>query len=140
MTNVTVAIVDDHARVRDSIAELLLAVGYSVQTFRSGEEFVAYCHDDGWMCLSCLVLDVRLPGINGIELLSELSRRAIAMPVVLISGHATHEVAELGRRHGAATLLEKPFDGETLVEEIVHAMQAFARPTGRERPCTQVER
>lgn len=126
MTNITVAIVDDHDRVRDSISELLLAVDYQVQTFHSAEEFLEYCGDKEWTSLSCLVLDVRLPGMSGIELLSEMSERDILVPVVLISGHATREVAELGRRNGAATLLEKPFDGEVLVKEIQKAMAAAA--------------
>ena len=124
MSKQTVAVVDDHHYVRDSIASLLKAAGFLVEKFESAEQFLTYCEESDGAKLACLVLDVRLPGMSGIELQLELKAREIFMPVILISGHATPDVAEQGRKNGAATLLEKPFDGEILVNEIRNLMDA----------------
>lgn len=117
-----VAVVDDHARVLDSVKQLLVAADFEVLTFRSAEEFLEYEAKHGGASICCLVLDVRLPGISGIELQTELKNRQIDIPIVLMSGHATREVIELGLKNGATALLEKPFDGEVLVEEVNKAI------------------
>ena len=119
MSRMTVGVVEDHGQVLDSIVTLLRAAGFNVATFNSAEAFLDQCDECGWYEIGCLVLDVRLPGMSGIELTEELTRRDVDIPVVLISGHATREIAQLGVQKGASALLEKPFDGHLLVEKIV---------------------
>lgn len=126
MSGTNVCIVEDHSQVRDSIATLLRAAGFHVSTFQSAEAFLEYCEAAGPQSISCLVLDVRLPGMSGLELTSELTERASDIPIILISGHASRTVAELALERGATALLEKPFDGHQLVEEVSRAISGQA--------------
>lgn len=120
-----IAIVDDHEHVRDSLDCLLTAASFAVVLFGSAEEFLAFCEESDVVGIDCLVLDVRLPGLSGIELQHELRQREIRLPTVLISAHASQEIAEQGRKNGASTLLEKPFDGHVLVQEIQRAIASL---------------
>jgi FixJ family two-component response regulator len=122
MTNETVCVVDDHAQVLAAIATLLRVANFEVKTFGSAKAFLEYCVGDALDDIDCLVLDVRMPGMSGIELQKELNKRDIDKPVVLMSADVSRLVAEFGRKNGAATLLEKPFDGITLVAAIKKAM------------------
>ena len=101
---------------------LLEVAGFNVTAFASAEAFLENSSTDTADQFSCLVLDVRLPGMSGIELLSELNCRGTTVPVVMVSGHADEDVAELGRAHGAQTFFEKPFEGRKLVEAVRNAV------------------
>lgn len=127
MGRIAVSIVDDHRRVLDSIVQLLGVSDFDVAKFRSAGAFLKYLDDVGVESIDCLVLDVRLPGMNGIELLEELRRSNTVLPTVLISGHATRDIAELGLKSGASALLEKPFEGRELIREIHQAMENAKR-------------
>ena len=122
MTIETVCVVDDHAQVLAAIATLLRVANFEVKTFESAKAFLEYCVGDALDDIDCLVLDVRMPGMTGIELQKELNKRDIDKPVVLMSADVSRVVAEFGRKNGAATLLEKPFDGITLVAAVKKAM------------------
>lgn len=122
--NDTVCIVDDDKQARDSVAALLMAAGFHVQTFTSAETFLENCVAKTLDDFGCLVLDVRLPGMSGFELQKVLKNRGIHLPVILISGHANEELKELGLSNGANALLEKPFSGHKLVEEVRKALSA----------------
>jgi two-component system response regulator FixJ len=119
MSEPTVFIVDDDPAVRKSLRWLIESVGLSVDTFESGNDFLDALtnHHHG-----CLVLDVRLPGISGLELLERLNERDSHLPVIVITGHADVPMAVRAMKHGAVDFIEKPFSDQLLLERIQQAM------------------
>ena len=101
-----VHIVDDDEALRDSLAWMLEANGYAVATHESGEAFLAACTPD---MIGCIVLDVRMPGMSGLELFEELGRRRYGLPVVFITGHGDVPMAVSALKKGAVDFIEKPF-------------------------------
>jgi two-component system response regulator FixJ len=125
MSKPTVYIVDDQASVRHALSEMLSVFGYHVETFASARDFLAPggCERSG-----CLVADVKMPGMDGIELMGEVKRRAIPLPVILISGHADVPMAVAAIKAGALEFIEKPVDDKQLVAAINRAYSdAFER-------------
>jgi len=114
----TVYIVDDDEAVRDSLRWLLEANNYRVRTFPSGESFLAEYDDKR---LGVLIVDVRMPGMSGLELQEQLIARKSTMPIVFITGHGDVPMAVSTIKKGAIDFLEKPFD-ETDLREIVGRM------------------
>ena len=114
-------LIDDHASVRDALGEMLSVFGYSVQAYESADLFLAAV---GRREPGCIVADVRMPGTDGIGLVRELARRGIAMPVVLISGHADVLMAVAAIKAGAQDFIEKPVDDTQLVAAINRALGA----------------
>lgn len=112
-------LIDDHASVRDALAEMLGVMGYSVKAYESADVFLAALdrRQPG-----CIVADVKMPGTDGIGLVRELARRDIAMPVVLISGHADVPMAVAAIKAGAQDFIEKPVDDTQLVAAINRAL------------------
>lgn len=108
-----VAVVDDDDAVRDSMRWLLEANGFVTCAFESGEGFLAALPMND---LGCLVLDIRMPGMSGIELHEELLARGMAVPVVFITGHGDVPMAVERMKQGAADFLEKPFNDAQLCE------------------------
>src|SRR5262249_36219376 len=94
---------------------MLSVFGFAVETFPSADGFLTAQHDKQF---GCVVADVRMPGTDGIELVRELARRKISMPVVLISGHADVPMAVGGIKTGAEDFIEKPVDDAQLVAAI----------------------
>jgi two-component system response regulator TtrR len=121
----TVYIVDDDEAVRDSLRWLLEANNYRVRTFPSGESFLAEYDEKR---PGVLIVDVRMPGMSGLELQEQLIARKSSMPIVFITGHGDVPMAVSTIKKGAIDFLEKPFD-ETDLREIVGRMfeQANAR-------------
>jgi FixJ family two-component response regulator len=115
--DLAVAVIDDDEDVRLSIASLLQACGHRVETFGSPAEFRASAS-----LASCLILDVRLRGANGLELQEELARGQSIVPVVLISGHGDVPMTVRGMRAGAITFLSKPFREEDLLSAVREAI------------------
>jgi two-component system response regulator FixJ len=125
MTKPTVYIVDDQASVRHALSEMLSVFGYQVETFGSARDFLS---GGGRERSGCLVADVKMPGMDGIELMGEVNRLAIALPVILISGHADVPMAVAAIKAGALEFIEKPVDDRQLVAAINRAFsQAFER-------------
>jgi two-component system, LuxR family, response regulator FixJ len=112
-------LIDDHASVRNALAEMLSVLGYSVEAYESADLFLTIVHERQ---LGCIVADVRMPGTDGIGLVRELARRGIAMPVVLISGHADVPMAVAAIKSGAQDFIEKPVDDRQLVAAINRAL------------------
>jgi two-component system response regulator FixJ len=112
-------LIDDHASVRDALGEMLGVLGYSVKAYESADVFLETI--DGRQ-FGCIVADVRMPGTDGIGLVRELARRGIAMPVVLISGHADVPMAVSAIKSGAQDFIEKPVDDKQLVAAINRAL------------------
>lgn len=111
----TVFLIDDQEAVRHALGELLRVFGYDVRTFETADNFLA-THDPQQR--GCVVADVRMPGMDGIELVRELGRRKVALPVVLISGHADVPMAVAGIKAGAVDFIEKPVDDAQLLAAI----------------------
>lgn len=131
----SVAVVDDDEAMRDSLRWLLESAGYRVASYASAERFLAtYRH--GQAC--CLVLDVRMPGLTGPQLQHELNRRGERMPVIFITGHGDVPMAVDALKNGAFHFLEKPFQGEKLLELIRQASsRAPAEAEQAQRLCAQ---
>jgi two-component system response regulator FixJ len=116
----TVFIVDDDVAVVDAIEGVCRLMRWPVERYSSAEGFLT----SGFQSKSgCLVLDLQLPGISGLELQAKLARTARDVPVVLISGHANVESAVVGMRNGAVTLLQKPFNSSQIISAITESMQ-----------------
>jgi two-component system, LuxR family, response regulator FixJ len=114
-----VFLIDDQASVRRALGEMLQVFGFTVELYNSAECFLqAITPAKG----GCIVADVRMPGMDGIELLHELGRRKITLPVVLISGHADVPMAVAGVKAGAEDFIEKPIDDRRLVAAINRGM------------------
>jgi two-component system response regulator FixJ len=115
MATPTLYVIDDQASVRHALGEMLGAFGYSVQTHESADSFLRVLDP---LRHGCVVADVRMPGMDGIELVRELGRRQIPLPVVLISGHADVPMAVAAIKAGAEDFIEKPVDDVQLVAAI----------------------
>jgi two-component system response regulator FixJ len=115
MSKPTVFVIDDQEAVRKALAEMLAVFGYAVEEHASADAFLASLSDAR---VGCIVADVRMPGMDGIELVHELSRRAIPLPVVLISGHADVPMAVAAIKAGAEDFIEKPVDDAQLLPAI----------------------
>jgi two-component system response regulator FixJ len=125
----TIFVIDDQASVRHAIGEMLDVFGFVVETFDSAETFLKEITAGR---PGCVVADVRMPGMDGIALVSELARRNLGLPVVLISGHADVPMAVAGIKAGAEDFIEKPLDDAKLVAAINRALsRVFAEHDGR---------
>jgi two-component system, LuxR family, response regulator FixJ len=118
-------VIDDQAAVRQALGEMLRVFGYSVRIFESADIFLADLKGGE---TGCIVADVRMPGMDGIELVRELARRGNALPVVLISGHADVPMAVAAIKAGAEDFIEKPVDDVHLLAAINRSLaRTFAR-------------
>ena len=109
----TVYVVDDDEPIRDSLRMLLGSAGLPVETFASAQQFLAAYTPPA---PGCLLVDVRMPGMSGLELQELLAARKIALPVIVITGHGHVAMAVRAMKAGAADFVEKPFDDELLLE------------------------
>jgi FixJ family two-component response regulator len=116
----TVFVVDDDADVRAAIAGLLKSVGLRAETFATAQEFLRRERYEG---PSCLVLDIRLPGMTGLEAQHELGRAGISTPIIFITAHGDISKAVTAMKSGAVEFLTKPFDDERLLAAIEQALE-----------------
>jgi two-component system response regulator FixJ len=116
-----VYVVDDDTELREYIRWLLSSSGWRVETFADPVEFLDTYKDAG---VACVVSDVCMPGLSGIELQRELAERGIDLPVILISAYAEVPTAVHAMRQGAVDFLEKPFEAETLLTRVREALAA----------------
>lgn len=119
MTDATVYVIDDEQDVRDALRMLVTSVGLPVETFPSALEFLEQFEMD---CPGCIVTDVRMPGMSGLELQQKLNAMGALIPVIIISGHADVPTAVRAIQEGAEDLLEKPFSDQLLLDKIQHAI------------------
>ena len=115
----TVFIIDDDAGVRESIQDLVESVGLRAAPFATAQEFLSSDRPDGPICL---VLDVRLPGISGLDLQHELRRMGIRIPIIFITGHADVPMTVTAMKSGAVEFLTKPFRDQDLLDVIQRAL------------------
>ncbi len=114
----TVFIVDDDDAFRDAAGKLLRAYGFKSEAFASAEDFLDQFDPSR---VGCLLLDLQMPGMDGVELQSELRRRNIPIPIIFITGNAQVPTAVSNMTAGAVDLLEKPFPPQELISAIERA-------------------
>jgi FixJ family two-component response regulator len=133
MAEPCVFVVDDDEAVRDGLCELFSAEGIPVRAFASAEEFIAAAVSDQ---PGCVVLDIQMPGMTGIELQSELVRRGAAIPVIVITGQGDVPKAVATLKAGAVDFIEKPFDPAALLHAVGQALDR----EGRSRRLSEEQR
>jgi FixJ family two-component response regulator len=119
-TRPTVCVVDDDDPFRDSLVWLLQTAGYRVAAYSSGEALLAQWDPER---PGCLLLDIRMPGISGLELQSELKQRQYTAPVVFVTGHGDVPMAVDALQKGAFHFLEKPFNDGALLDIVTRAIE-----------------
>ena len=117
-----IAVVDDDPSVRRGLERLLRSAGYEVETHASVHAFLA---SDALDVVSCLILDVRMPGPSGLDLQAVLAAEGRRIPIVFITGHGDISMAVRAMKAGAADFLSKPFDDEELFRAIEQASRAL---------------
>jgi FixJ family two-component response regulator len=115
----TVFVIDDDDLVRAAIQGMLKSVGLRSETFGAAQEFLRSKRPDG---PSCLVLDVRLPGVNGLDLQHELAEAGIRIPIIFITGHGDIPMSVRAMKSGAVEFLTKPFRDQDLLDAIHQAL------------------
>lgn len=128
MTDLIVHIVDDEAAVRSSLAFLLMSAGFATRVHDGAAAFLDAVGEPGTVCL---VTDLRMPDMNGVELLEEIARRGWQIPSIVITGHGDVPMAVAAMKAGASDFIEKPFADDVLIEAIRRACartQAAAPP------------
>ena len=116
----TVHVIDDDEALRDSLTFLLRTARLDVQSYPSATAFLEALPEAN---LSCVITDVRMPGMSGIDLLRRLRERKISVPVIVITGHGDIPLAVEAMRIGAIDFLEKPFDDEVLIASVKAALR-----------------
>jgi len=116
----TVFVVDDDPAMRKSLRWLLQSVGFTVEAFESAEAFLARIDPSLY---GCLILDVRMPGMGGLNLQDALAARGVDLPTIVITGYAEVPSAVRAMKAGAIDFLEKPFGDEVLLERVRRALE-----------------
>ena len=130
-----VFVVDDDDAVRDSLKMLLGAAGYRVRVFESAVRFLAECGTPG---NGCLIVDIRMPDMDGLELQQELVQRGVRLPTVVITGHGDVPLAVKAMKNGAVDFIEKPFSREILLSAVEKAFEAGPAETGSSAEAQEV--
>lgn len=115
-----VFVVDDDESVRKALKRLIKSVGLNVETFATAQEFLFREKYEG---PSCLVLDVRMPGLSGLDLQQELTKADLTLPIIFITGHGNVPMSVRAMKAGAVDFLEKPFEDQVLLDLIQHAIE-----------------
>lgn len=115
-----VHLVDDDASVRAAVEDLLASVGLDTRSYASAADFLERARLDA---PGCLVLDVRMPGMNGLDLQQELQRRGLALPIIFITGHGDIPMSVRAMKQGALEFLTKPFRDQDLLDAIDQALR-----------------
>lgn len=130
----TIHLIDDDADVRKALAFLLGTAGHAVKVYESGTAFLQRLEG---LQPGCIVSDVRMPGVDGLELQRRLKDKGIALPMVIMTGHADVPLAVQAMKLGAIDFIEKPFADNVMLDAIERALAA-ARPAGNDDEMTKV--
>jgi len=122
-----VFIVDDDESVRKALKRLIKSLGMNVEIFATAREFLSREQYEG---PSCLVLDVRMPGLSGLDLQQELATAGLTLPVIFITGHGNIPMSVRAMKAGAVDFLEKPFDDQVLLDAIQRALERDEQAMG----------
>jgi two-component system response regulator DctR len=124
MTKGVVYIVDDDEAIRDALGWLFQSRGVSAECYASAEDFLAAWRDG---CSGCLVLDIRMEGMTGLELFDRLYETGARLPVIFLTGHGDVPMAVSALKKGARDFVEKPFNDNDLVDKVIEALEWEAR-------------
>jgi FixJ family two-component response regulator len=133
----TVFIIDDDADVRVSIQGLLKSVGLRSESFESAQDFLRRVRSDG---PSCLVLDVRLPGVSGLDVQHQLTEAGVQLPVIFITGHGDIPMTVKAMKSGAVEFLTKPFRDQDLLDAIQQALDLDRVARQREEQLAELRK
>jgi len=129
-------IVDDDDAVRDALYVLMCSQDIPAQTYASAEDFL---DQHAQFKLGCLLLDVRMPGMNGLQLLKELNKQNISIPVIFITGHGDVTMAVEAMKAGAIDFIEKPFDNEYLLNRVNNCLSECLNINNTNEQRQQIE-
>lgn len=132
----SVFVVDDNVAVREALLSMLRASGFHVESFATPAEFLARPRSDE---PSCLVLDIELPEVNGLDLQEQLARTHGDMPIIFITGHANVDRSVRAMKAGAVEFLTKPFEEDALLAGIERALRQSAAIRGREAEMSSLQ-
>jgi len=132
----TVFVIDDDAAVRASIQGLLKSVGLQSESFASAQEFLSESRTDG---PSCLVLDVRLPGVSGLDFQHKLAEAGVQIPIIFITGYGDIPMSVKAMKSGAVEFLTKPFRDQDLLDAIQQALQRDRMNRQEQREASQLK-
>lgn len=113
-----ILVVDDDSAVRDSMRVLLESAGYAVTAYASAGDFLK----DPVPAQGCLIVDIRMPEMDGLELQEEIARRGVELPIIIMTGHGDVPLAVRGMKAGAIDFIEKPFDAKMLLDGVSRAL------------------
>src|ERR1700682_5071920 len=123
-TYAPVYVVDDDVSMRESVASLIRSAGLQVEAFESAQDFLARPQTE---VPSCLVLDVKLPGLSGLELQQELAKAGVQIPIIFLTGHGDIRMSVRAMKAGALEFFTKPFDGEALLDAIRRGIARYQK-------------
>lgn len=129
-----VHVIDDDEAIRESLAFLLESAQIDVRTYESANAFLAGLPREH----GCVVTDIRMPGVSGIDLLRQLKTMGVALPVIVITGHADVPLAVEAMKSGAIDFIEKPFDDEAFLSTIRSALRQHEKDARREAELSEI--
>jgi FixJ family two-component response regulator len=127
----TIAIVDDDESVCHAIKGLVRSLGMGANTFASGQEFIDFIEAMPSQRFDCVILDVQMPGLNGLDVQDRLKKRGNRFPTIFITAHDEVNVRERALAAGAAAFLSKPFNAELLIKTLRAAVKLSSSESGR---------
>lgn len=135
-TRPVICIVDDNPSVRRSLERLIQSLGLTARSFASATQFLQSGHREE---TDCLILDVRMPEISGLDLQEKLSGMGIFLPIVFISGHGTVPMSVRAMKAGAVDFLQKPFDEQDLIDAIYRAIDRCRQRKAEREELTEIQ-
>lgn len=134
-SDAVVHVIDDDEAMRDSLTFLVKTAGVNVRTYDSATSFLSHLPE---IKSGCIVTDVRMPGLSGIDLLHRLRERQVALPVIVITGHGDVPLAVEAMKSGAMEFLEKPFDDDALLTAVKAALSSDSAHAKREADRAEI--
>lgn len=131
-----VFIVDDDASMRESIQDLLSSVALDSKAFATPQEFL---DSKGTECHGCMILDIRLPGISGLDFQRELTKAGVTLPIIFITGHGDVPMSVQAMKSGAFEFLMKPFRPQELLDAVQHALDGDRKLREKRRETAEVQ-
>src|SRR5258708_28074051 len=133
----TVFVVDDDSSVRDGLVDLISSVGMTAKSYASAQEFVQHKRQNA---PACLVLDVRLPGLSGLDLQRQLGQSGHSIPIIFITGHGDIPMSVRAMKDGAVEFLTKPFRDQDLLDAIHQALDSDRAAREQRAKATELRR
>ncbi len=134
-TDIPVYLIDDDARIRESLRLLLKSVGVGLQTFATAQEFL---NENGAARVGVLIVDIRMPGMSGLELQQRLRENSNNLGIIILSGHGDVPMAVRAMKNGAIDFLEKPFNDQILLDRIQQGMEEIRQRRQQEAQHDEV--